>query len=577
MQNGISELSNPKWQDFEELGIRRREALQRNSVGGGLIHPDNQNIPSSVIGGRFNPFSNVLYASLDAEKANRIYEYRLMASFPDVSECIDIICNNFISENEDGNVINFKYNDPDLPPEILDEITQDFQDYIAHYELKRRGKKYLYDLLVDGEVFFEQIINTATEENKKMGVLGVQKLPTELMETVFKDKTNGIVGVYIGRQVTFDPTNPQQITNINFVPYNPNQIVYISTSSWDPTGEWIVPFIERGRKRYIQLSYLEDAIVIYRLVRAPERLVFKINTGSMPAPKAEKFLMDMQNKYWKTKTFDVNTGDIQSKFQPQAMLDAIWTSTGASGEGVQVDTLSGGQNLGQLDDLLYFQRALYRALRVPTNNLDPNSTASVDSSQLLKEELNFDKMIIEFHHMFEEGFKQGFIAHEKLMGKWKEYKLRENKIEIQFVAPTDYFDLRRMQSMQIRVDAYNKAISTEFLSKAWAAKHYLRLNKGQISLQYRMRQNEALLDWKIQQMQQNGPLWKLALQSQLTDGGGEPAEGGDMDFGGGDDFGGDFDGGGDMDFGGGDEGSDFDSDMDDMGSDADAALDTLES
>lgn len=577
MQNGISELSNPKWQDFEELGIRRREALQRNSVGGGLIHPDNQNIPSSVIGGRFNPFSNVLYASLDAEKANRIYEYRLMASFPDVSECIDIICNNFISENEDGNVINFKYNDPDLPPEILDEITQDFQDYIAHYELKRRGKKYLYDLLVDGEVFFEQIINTATEENKKMGVLGVQKLPTELMETVFKDKTNGIVGVYIGRQVTFDPTNPQQITNINFVPYNPNQIVYISTSSWDPTGEWIVPFIERGRKRYIQLSYLEDAIVIYRLVRAPERLVFKINTGSMPAPKAEKFLMDMQNKYWKTKTFDVNTGDIQSKFQPQAMLDAIWTSTGASGEGVQVDTLSGGQNLGQLDDLLYFQRALYRALRVPTNNLDPNSTASVDSSQLLKEELNFDKMIIEFHHMFEEGFKQGFIAHEKLMGKWKEYKLRENKIEIQFVAPTDYFDLRRMQSMQIRVDAYNKAISTEFLSKAWAAKHYLRLNKGQISLQYRMRQNEALLDWKIQQMQQNGPLWKLALQSQLTDGGGEPAEGGDMDFGGGDDFGGDFDTGGDMDIGGGDEGSDFDSEMDDMGSDADGALDTLES
>lgn len=577
MQNGISELSNPKWQDFEELGIRRREALQRNSVGGGLIHPDNQNIPSSVIGGRFNPFSNVLYASLDAEKANRIYEYRLMASFPDVSECIDIICNNFISENEDGNVINFKYNDPDLPPEILDEITQDFQDYIAHYELKRRGKKYLYDLLVDGEVFFEQIINTATEENKKMGVLGVQKLPTELMETVFKDKTNGIVGVYIGRQVTFDPTNPQQITNINFVPYNPNQIVYISTSSWDPTGEWIVPFIERGRKRYIQLSYLEDAIVIYRLVRAPERLVFKINTGSMPAPKAEKFLMDMQNKYWKTKTFDVNTGDIQSKFQPQAMLDAIWTSTGASGEGVQVDTLSGGQNLGQLDDLLYFQRALYRALRVPTNNLDPNSTASVDSSQLLKEELNFDKMIIEFHHMFEEGFKQGFIAHEKLMGKWKEYKLRENKIEIQFVAPTDYFDLRRMQSMQIRVDAYNKAISTEFLSKAWAAKHYLRLNKGQISLQYRMRQNEALLDWKIQQMQQNGPLWKLALQSQLTDGEGEPAEGGDMDFGGGDDFGGDFDTGGDMDIGGGDEGSDFDSEMDDMGSDADGALDTLES
>lgn len=583
MQNGISQLSNKKWSDFEELGIRRREALQRNSVGGGLIHPDNQNIPTSVIGGRFNPFANVLYASLDAEKANRIYEYRLMSSFSEVSDCLMKIANNFISQNHDGEVVTFKYTDGDLAPEILEELTLMFKDYVAMYDFKRRGKKYVKDLLVDGEIYFEQIINTATEFNKEKGVLGVQKLPAELMETVYKDKTNGVVGVYVGRQITFDATNPQQITNINFVPYQANQVVCISSGQWDPNGEWIVPFIERARKRYIQLSYLEDAIVIYRLVRAPERLVFTVDTGTMPAPKAERYLKDLQSKYWKTKTFDINTQDIQSKFQPQAMLDAFWMSKGANGEGVGVSTIGGGQNLGSMEDLDYFIKALYRAMHVPTSFLDSNSTASVDSSQILNEQLDFADFIIDLQHCFEEGIKQGFISHLKLTKKYKEWGLRENKMEVEFVPPTDYYEMRRMQSLQIKADAFSKIASNDFFSKSWAAKHVMGLTPGQIKLQYSLRKKEAVQDWEIGQIQSNGPLWKKMMFAQMQGGGqGEGGPESDMDMGGDMDFGDEF-GGPEGDFGGADlEGGfeemspeDLDAGMEESGSDAGEAAEAL--
>lgn len=588
MQNGVSQLSNKKWDDFENLGIRRREAIQRNSVGGGLIHPDNMSVPTSVIGGRFNPFANVLYASLDAEKANRIYEYRLMASFPEVSDILEKICNAFISQDHDGNIMKFKYLDPDLAPEILDEITRIFYEYIALYDFRRRGKKYIYDVLVDGEVYFEQVINTATEYNKRKGVLGIQKLPTELMETVYKDKSNGIVGVYIGRQITFNPTNPQQITNINFVPYNPNQIVCVSTNSWDPTGEWIVPFIERARKRYIQLSYLEDASVIYRLVRAPERLVFTVNTGNMPAPKAERYLRDLQSKYWKTKTFDINTGDIMSKFQPQAMLDAFWLSTGANGEGVGVNTIGGNANFGEMEDINYFIRGLYRAMHVPTTYLDPQSAASVDSSQVLNEQLDFDNFIITLQNLFEEPLKQGFISHLKMRGLYKEYGIKENMIDIQFVPPTDYYELRRTQSLQIKADAYGKIVGTEFFSKAWAAQHILGLTPGQIKLMYSLRKKEACQEWEIAQISNNGPLWKQMLLQQM--GGGQEGEGmqGGEDGFGGEDFGGDMGGmdefSGDMgpdvgmdDMGGdmGEDMGDMGQQMEEMGTEAEAALDAI--
>ena len=558
MQNGITQMSNPKWLDFDETGIRRREAIVNNSVSQGLLHPDLSSVPASAIGGRYNPFANVIYASLDASKANRIYEYRLMASYPEVTDAIEEISNSFITFDETTHLPAwFKYNDKKAPLECLNTLKEEWEYFVNMFNFKQNGKKYCTDFIVDGEVYLELVICNDSPETRKKGILGVQRLQTELMETIYKDKSNGLVASYVGRSVAYDPNNPQNIVKMSYVPYHPNEVFYVSSGNWDPSGEYVVPFIERARKRYIQLSYLEDAIIIYRLVRAPERLIFTVDTSNMPAPAAEQHLRNLQQAYWKTKTFDINVNDITQKYEPQAMLDAFWIAKQANGNSVEITQLAGGQNLGQLDDLNYFIKALYRALHVPVSRLDPDKQAAVDPSQTLQEEIKFAEFIISIQRQFAEALKQAFITHLKFKGLYQKYKLRENLMDIEFYPPQNYFKMRGLQRIQIEADAFGKLAGIDTISKTYLMKRIFGWGPEEILESYKMRKLEAAEEWEIQQILNGGPNWKEMVLAQMSAGGGAEG-GGDMDMAGGDmdmggmDMGGMDMGGGDMDMGGGD-------------------------
>lgn len=552
MTNGLAQISNPKWEDFAETGVRRKEALVNNSISNGLIHHDNTGGVATGVGGQFNPFANVLYASLDAAKANRIYEYRLMASFPEVSDAIDEISNAFINQDERKRIIRFKYDDDTQETEVLTKLENEFNYFINLFNLKERGKKYCEDYLIDGELFLELIMCNKNSYTKKQGIVGALKLQTELMEAHYKDKFNGLVTAFTGKSVTFDGQGSNNIVKMEHVPYHPNQILYVTSDNWDPTGEFVIPYIERARKRYIQLSYLEDAIVIYRLVRAPERLIFKVDTGNLPTAKAEAHLQRLKDRYFKSKAFDINMGDITQKFEPQSMLDSFWVSKGNGNEGVDIQQLAGGQNLGQLEDLNYFIEALYRALRVPVNRLKTDSTATVDASTLLREELKFAEFIISIQRKFAEAFKQAFVTHLKMIGLWEEFSLKEHLIDIEFVPPSNYFMMRQLQGIQIAGDAYAKIGSLDSISKTWSLKNIMGLTDHEILMQYRLRKLEAAHEYEIAQIANAGPNWKSVMLMQQA-GVGEGADtgggdmGGGMDFGGGDFSGGDF---GDEDFGG---------------------------
>ena len=565
MRNGVATASNPKWEHFEKTGIRRKEALVNNSVSNGLVHMDNTAAVATGVGGQFNPFANVLYASLDAAKANRIYEYRLMASYPEVGDAIEEISNSFINLDERKRVIHFRYNDANISNDKLKKVEDEFDYFINLFNLKERGKKYCEDYLIDGELFLELIVCTAGEFTKKRGIVGALKLQTELMEAHFKDKFNGVIAAFTGKSVTFEGNNNNNIIKMEHVPYQANQVLYIHSDNWDPTGEFVIPYIERARKRYIQLSYLEDAIVIYRLVRAPERLIFKVDTGNLPTAKAEAHLQRLKNNYFKSKAFDISTGDITQKFEPQSMLDSFWIAKGTGNEGVEITQLQGGQNLGQLDDLNYFIKALYRALRVPTNRLESESQGSIDASSLLREEIRFAEFIISIQRKFAEAFKQAFISHLKFTGLYEHLKLKEHLMELEFVPPSNYFHMRQLQAIQIAGDAYSKIAGIDSISKTWALKNVMGLTDNEILQQYRLRKLEAAQEYEIAQIQNAGPNWKSVVLMQQAgiggEGGGAP-DGGGLDIGGGD-MGGDI---------GGDIGADAGADMPEM----DAAVDTVE-
>lgn len=564
-QNGIEvELAaNPKWDSFANTGIRRKEALVRNSISHGMIRQD-QGDTGSWFTSSASAYTQQLYSQLDATKANRIYEYRTMASYPDVNNALDEITNSFINLDEKGDCLKFKYNDAAASMEMVKELEDEFYDFISIFDFNNKGKQYCEDYLIDGELFLEYIINNDRPENEMKGILGVLKLPSELMEVLYTDRYNEIVGLFIGRDITVDNINrPSQVIQMQQRPYQPQQIFYVSSGQWDASGQYIVPFIERARKRYIQLSFLEDAIIIYRLVRAPERLIFKADCGNMPAPEAEAYMRRLQQNFFKQKTFDINSGDITQKFDGQTMLDSYWIATGAGNNGVEITTLPGGQNLGQLDDLKYFQQALYRSMYVPVSRLKEDAQQGVDSSTILQEELKLAEKVISIQRRFTPAIKQGFITHLKLKKIYDRLKVMERYIQIDFVPPSNYFRQRELQTAQLEAAAFGAIAGIEQFSKAFLMKRILKMSDSEVAEQYFLRKKEAALEWEIGQIQNNGPNWKTVMLTQGAGGEGG-GMGGDMG-GGGMDF-----GGGGMDLGG-DMGGDLSGDMggmDDMGGEA---------
>jgi len=351
-----------------------------------------------------------------------------------------------------------------------------------------------------------------------------------------------LVKGYIYRKPIFSATQPNKVEKIEFIPMDQNQIMYVNSGVYNETKNFIIPFLENARRPYRQLSLIEDAIVIYRLVRAPERLVFNVDVGNMPPPKAEAYLKKLIQNYWSRKTFDMDQDDVVKKFNPQSMLDAFWFAKRQGSEGTSVDQLAGGQNLGELADLMYFIKKLYRALKVPTARLDPEDQASADGSTILREELKFARFIMRQQQRFAAGLKKGFITHLTLMGIFEKLELNEQNLEIEFNVPTNFYELRENQRLELKSGNYNNLAANEFVSATYAQKKYLGWKDKDILANREFLRKDAELQWELAQIQAAGPAWKeQALAGELTEGeaavGGEGAgageAGGIPEFGGG--------------------------------------------
>lgn len=534
---GENDALNPKYKFFQKAGMRRAEALAKASVSSS--NPYN-NIPIGDFA-KDSSFGDVMYANIQDDKGGRLRDYRIMAAYSEVSDALDEICDETINPDESGWITKLQLKDIDLTVDEKEQLDKQFHRYVEYYDLKNRGWQYFRQLMVEGEVFFEQIIH---EGYVKDGVLGVINLPAEIIDPVYNNIQNMLVKGYIYRKPIFSPEHPDKVEKIEFIPMDQNQIMYVNSGVYNETKNFIIPFLENARRPYRQLSLIEDAIVIYRLVRAPERLVFNVDVGNMAPPKAEAYLKKLIQNYWSRKTFDIDQDDIVKKFNPQSMLDAFWFAKRQGSEGTSVNQLAGGANLGELSDLMYFIKKLYRALKVPSMRLDPNDQASADGSTILREELKFARFIMRQQQRFAAGIKKGFITHLTLMGIFEKLELNEENIEIDFNVPTNFYELRENQRLELKSNNYNNLAANEFVSATYAQKKYLGWRDRDILANREFLRKDAELQWELAQIQAAGPGWKeQALAGELAEGeaavGGEGAgvggggEGGIPEFGGG--------------------------------------------
>jgi hypothetical protein len=502
---------NPKYKIFKQAGVRRAEALAKASISSS--NPYN-NIPIGDFA-KDSSFGDVMYANIQEDKAGRLRDYRIIAAYSEVADALDEICDETINPDETGWITSLQLKDIDLTVDEKELLDKEFHRYVEYYDLKNKGWQYFRQLLVEGEVYFEQIVH---EEYVKDGVLGVINLPAEIIDPVYNNIQNMLVKGFIYRKPIFNKSQPNKVEKVEFIPMDQNQIMYVNSGVYNETKNFVVPFLENARRPYRQLSLIEDAIVIYRLVRAPERLVFNVDVGNMPPPKAEAYLKKLIQNYWSRKTFDMDQTDVVKKFNPQSMLDAFWFAKRQGSEGTTVDQLAGGANLGELSDLMYFIKKLYRALKVPSTRLDPNDQASADGSTILREELKFARFVMRQQQRFAAGIRKGYITHLTLMGIFEKLELNEQNFEVDFNVPTNFYELRENQRLELKAGNFNNLASSEFVSSTYAQKKYLGWKDRDILANREFLRKDAELMWELGQIQAAGPAWKeVAVAGEVAE------------------------------------------------------------
>lgn len=326
---------NPKYDTFEKAGLRRTELLAKHSVS--LSNDYNDQGLSSIE--RDNSLQKVLYANIQQDKHARLRDYRTMAAFSDVADAMDEICDECINKDENGAIVTLEVGSKNLTDKQKSALEDEFQKIATYFDLENKGWTYIRQFLIEGELFFENIVH---EDYPTEGILGVVNLPSELIDPVYNNIQNLTVKGFVYRKPIFDPSKPQAIQKYDFVPLSENQIVYVNSGIFNDNKMFVLPILENARRAYRQLSLIEDAIVIYRMVRAPERLVFNVDVGNMAPPKAESYLRKLIQQYWSSKSFDANQNDVVNKFNPQSMLDAYWFAKRQGSEGTSVTQLAGG-------------------------------------------------------------------------------------------------------------------------------------------------------------------------------------------------------------------------------------------
>jgi hypothetical protein len=197
------------------------------------------------------------------------------------------------------------------------------------------------------------------------------------------------------------------------------------------------------------------------------------------------------------------------------MLDAYWFTKDAQGNGSTVDTLPAGQNLGQLDDLNYFLEKLYNSLKVPTSRFMQNDVPFKDGAEITREELRFARFIIRIQRQFAMGIRDTFIAHLKMKGFWKQYKLRERAIQMEFNVPTSFMAMRDQQVLQLKFENFNAVTQNASIAPSYAQKYYLQLTDEVMRENREWLKKDAALQWEIAQIQNMGPNWREQMAAQM--------------------------------------------------------------
>lgn len=411
-----------------------------------------------------------------------------------------------------------------------------FEKFIDLFKLKEDGFWLVKKLLVEGEVAFENIIN---REKPELGIIGVKYLPTEYYETLLQGETGRALGIVfnkenlqrdlkniisnscLGSRSIFNnmiqTSSYKDFEKDDLIPLLWPQLTYISSGETSPDGLMIFPLIEKCKQAYHQLALMQDAAVILRVTRAPERLLFNINTAGMAdkvaRQKIQQFIQNLRSKKI-ISSRDMNTKgerEITQVYNPVSMLESYFFGKTNEHDATTVETVGSTADYEQIADIEFFLRRLFKQFKVPFSRYKAPENSLERDDTITYEEYSMARHVIRIQRRLSLGLKRSFITHLKLVGLWKTYQLKESDFSVDFVPPVLYDLYQQQKLVTARMDTYKAVVDQEELSKINAMKKILKMTDEEIDQNFlnliKEKQLVALADYYADKISdENKPL-----------------------------------------------------------------------
>jgi hypothetical protein len=465
------------------------------------------------------PVSGV-YVDLDASyrtELDLLQKYRQMALQPEMDQAIsDIVDEAIVHETDSGEIVKINMDKLDQPDKIKTLIMQEFQNVIKLLDFNNFGDEIFRKWYIDGRLYYNVVIDNENPRGGIQTLIYIDSRKIKKVRQITKEKgMNGadlVTGieefyVYNDKLLMTNPNsgNPLFQTSVaNGVRLSKDSVVQVNSGIYDPIKATILSYLHKAIRPLNMLRFVEDAALIYRVTRAPERRVFYIDVAGMNKAKAEQYLKSMMTNYRNKLTYDSTSGQIMDTRKHFAMLEDFWMPRNSNGRSTEIQTLASGQGWDIMGEVMYFKKMLYRALGVPESRVEqPEGVFNIGRpGEISRDELKFNKFVHRLRSKFSVLFDELMERQLSLKGictieEWQQFK---QDIFYVFAEDNNFAELKDTEILNNRIQTLNgvQPFMGVFFSKMWVWKNILRLDDEEI------KQMQAEMDQEFQDAEQAG-------------------------------------------------------------------------
>jgi hypothetical protein len=489
----------------------KRKNPQEQQVS--VVSPTNEDGSTVVQSAAAGYYAQVMNLEATIKNENDlIRRYREIARYPDCESAIDDIANEAIIAEEDSAPVKIVMDDTALPPAIKDKVYDEFKNVLKLLKFDQKGHDIFKNWYVDGRLYYQILVD---EKNPKKGIQELRPIdPRKIrkVKNIVKDKTPQ--GVEVIKSIEeYYMYNDKGIneTNINGIKLPVDSIIYVPSGVVDQNSGLMLSHLHKAIKLVNQLKMMEDALVIYRISRAPERRVFYVDVGNLPKIKAEQYVNDLMNKFRNKIVYDATTGEVRDDRKHMSMMEDFWMPRREGGKGTEITTLAGGQNLGQIEDIEFFQNKLYQALNVPASRLKSDSGFNLGrSSEITRDEIKFTKFVARIRKKFASVFLDALriqLVTKGILGldDWDEIV---DDIRFDFIRDNHFAEIKESEILQARFNLLQAVdpFVGKYYSPTWVKKNILYLEDHEIEEMDAENEvhNQEQLDQEVEDMKAKG-------------------------------------------------------------------------